>query len=595
MKRSQSVIVVSLVLTAWATSCTTSPKDVDPALTYHTAQAAKIKSLDPAFAEDRYTGIEVARVYESLLQYHYLKRPYELIPALAEGMPKVSADRRVYTFAIKKGVYFQEDPCFGSGEAAKKRELTAEDFIYSWKRIADPKILSPGWMYLSDLIEGLDEWREAGTRAGRADYAAQVAGLQAKDRYTLEVTLKRPLGLFLEYVAVSFLSVVPREAVEKYGVDFGNHPVGTGPFQLKDYRSSNRLIWDRNPTFRDEHYPTEGMPEDREAGRLADAGKRLPLVDRIVVEIIPESQPLWLNFLKGKIDISTPPKDAYAQAFTLTKDLSPELQKRGIRVTKELSPDLTFVTFNLRDPLLGKNKKLRQAMSLAFNQEEFNRIFYNDRALAAQGPLVPGVAGYDPKFKNPYRQFQITRAKALLAEAGYPDGKGLPELEYVTIADSDHRNIAEFIVKSFQALGIKIRTQSFSWQEYLKAVNDGRAQISNHAWVADYPDGQNLFQLFYSKNAPPAGNNSAFYSSAEFDRLYEQTLRILPGKERDGLYRKMVAILTEDCPMIFGAHRIGFSLVHPWVQNYKPHHFEHSAPKYYRIDPTVRAKSLGGV
>jgi ABC-type transport system substrate-binding protein len=577
-----SVVFFSL---AGLSACTSKGRN-EPPNTLHLAVPAKIKGLDPAFADDLYSGNEVGRVYEGLLQYHYLKRPYTLIPNLAEAMPEMSPDGKTLTFRLKKGVLFQDDPCFKE-TGGKGREMTAEDFVYSFKRVADPKVASSGWWIFDGKVQGLNEWRDAAAKAGTTDYAKAVEGLQALDRYTLKIKLTQRSTLFLYNLAMTFASVVPREAVETYGKEFLNHPVGTGPFKIEEYNPASKLVWVRNPTYRKETYPSEGAPGDKEAGLLEDAGKPLPLADRLVATIFVEQQPQWLTFLKGGLDATAIPKDSFQQAITPTKELSPELKEKGIRLIKAPGLDVTHESFNMNDPVVGRNKLLRQAISLALDQETFNELFYNGRAISAQGPIPPEIEGYDPNFKNPYRQFNVAKAKELLAKAGYPEGKGLAPIEYATVADSTHRQISEFLEKQLAAIGVKLKVNNYSWPEFQASVKNRKGQMWGFAWGADYPDAENFLQLFYSKNASP-GPNDSNYSNPEFDRLYEKTLGMPDTPARTAVYRQMVKIVVEDCPWIFGAHRIAFNLVQPWLKNYKVHDLEHSRAKYYRVDPTLK-------
>lgn len=566
-----------------AVGCTPKPKN-EPVQTVRLASPSKIKGLDPAHADDLYSATEVARVYEGLLQYHYLKRPFVLVPNLAEAMPEVSPDGKIITFKLKKGVLFQDDPSFKAA-GGKGRELTADDVVYSFKRLADPKTTSSGWWVLDGKIAGLNEWRDA-SKDG-ADYSREVEGLKAVDRYTLRITLKQRSAQFLYALAMPFTYVVPREAVEHYGKEFLNHPVGTGPFRLQEFNPNSRLIWVKNPTYRTEPYPSEGETGDKDAGLLEDAGKPIPFVEKLVVQIFEESQPMWLTFLAGKLELAGIPKDSFQQAVTPNKELSPELKAKGIRLSKSADLDVTHFSFNMADPLMGKNKLLRQAMSLAYDEGAFIELFYNGRAIPAQGPIPPGIEGYDPAFKNPYRQYNVAKAKELLAKAGYPEGKGLPPIEYATMADSTARQMSEYAQKMFGAIGIQLKVNTYSWPEFQAAIKNKKGQLWSFAWSADYPDAENFLQLFYSKNASP-GPNDSNYSKSEFDRLYEKALTLMPGAERTAIYRKMVSLLVEDCPWIFGAHRIIYSLSQPWVRNYKRHAFDHGAAKYLRIDPAVK-------
>lgn len=579
-----SIGFVIVLAAVFISGCTKKSED-DKTPTYHTYEPAKIKGLDPAFADDEYSGSEVMRVYEGLLQYHYLKRPYELIPAISESLPTISADGKEFTFKLKKGVLFQDDPAFKSTNG-KGREVVAEDFVYSFKRLADPKLNSSMWWIFDGKVEGLNEWREVAQKSGKADYAALVSGLKAIDPYTLQIKLKQRSYQFLFTLAMPAAAVVAHEAVEFYGPEFLNHPVGTGAFKVSEYNTS-RIIYVRNPNFRKEVYPSDGAPGDQEKGLLADAGKPLPLVDKIVMTIFTEDQPQWLNFMQGNLDFTSIPKDNFNQAVTGTGDLTPELKAKGILLEKSPSLDITHTTFNMSDPLLGKNKYLRQAMSTSFNMEEEIKLFYNGRAISAQGPIPPGLAGYDPDFKNPYKTHDILKAKELLKKAGYPDGKGLPELEYLTISSSTSRQMTDYLQKELAEIGIKLKIESYSWPEFQQSLKNKKGQMWSYAWSADYPDAENFLQLFYSKNGSP-GPNDSNYSNPEFDRLYEKALTLPDGSERTDLYKKMAQIVTEDTPWAFEAHRLAYGLAQPWLKNYKFHEFRHGMSKYYRVDPSLK-------
>lgn len=574
-----------IVLSLLGSACTFKSHQ-DPPHTLHLSVPEKIKGLDPIYAEDLYSGTILAQSYETLLEYHYLKRPYTLTPQLAEKMPEVSADGLTYTFHLKKGVLFQDDPCF-KNTGGKGRELVAEDVLYSFKRLADPKLTSNGWWIFDDRIVGLNEWRETSSKAGVSDYSSEIQGLKALDRYTVQVKLKKRSQLLLYVLAMPYTSIVPREAVEHYGKEFINHAVGTGPFRLAEYNPNSKVIFKKNPTFRKELYPSEGEPEDQQVGLLADAGKQLPLADQVNVEVYVEMQPMWLNFLSGKLDVSSIPKDNFSSAITPNGQLRSELASQGIHLLKAPMLDVTHASFNMADPVLGKNKALRQALSLAYDEQSFIDLFYNGAAIPAQGPIPPGLEGYDAKFRNPYRQFNLARAKELLAQAGYPEGKGLPPLEYASVASSVGRQQTEYLQKMFGAIGVKLNVNTHSWPQFLETVKNKKAQIWEYAWAGDYPDAENFLQLFYSKNASP-GQNDSNYSNPEFDRLYVKSLDLPAGPERTALYKKMSDLLVEDAPWIFGAHRMRFTLFQKWLKNYKPHEFSHGNFKYYRVDPSLK-------
>jgi ABC-type transport system substrate-binding protein len=564
----------------------TKKNSLDPTNTIYVSSIAKIKGLDPVFADDLYGGREVARIYEGLLQYHYLKRPYTLEAGLAEALPTISKDGKTYTFKLKSGVVFQDDKAFKATDG-KGRELVADDVVYSLKRIADPKLNSPMWWLFDGKVEGMNEWRDTQAKAGKTDYSAPIAGLKALDPRTVEIKLKVRSYQFIYAFAMPATFIVPREAVEEYGPEFLNHPVGTGAFKLAEYNPQAKIVYVRNPTFRKELYPSEGMPGDKEAGRLEDAGKPLPLVDKLVMTVHTESQPQWLNFMQGNLDISSIPKDNYAQAINEKDELKPEFVQKNLTLSKYPWLDITHTSFNMTDPVVGKNKFLRQAISLAIDFPKEIELFYNNHALNAQGPIPPGIVGYDETLKNPYKVFDLEKAKELLKKAGYPEGKGLEPLEYLTLSDTTSRQMVDFIQGALAPLGVKLKVQTFSWPEFQKSLKSKKGQMWGFAWSADYPDAENFLQLFYSKNASP-GPNDSNYSNPEYDRLYEKSLTLPDSPERTALYKKMATIVVEDTPWIFGVHRIVYYLNHPWFKNFKYHEFEHGMSKYYRIDASLR-------
>lgn len=577
MKRSISLLFLSFTLFLSLISCS-KRKDLDEKVV-NLVSIAEIKGMDPGQTSDLYSNREVARIYEGLLEYHYLKRPYTLVPNLAESMPTVSADGLVYTFKIRQGVLFQDDKAFPGG---KGRELVAEDFVFSLKRLADPKYNSVGWWLIDGKIKGLNEWRDANKNAQTVDYTQLVEGLKATDRYTLQVTLGRPFPQFLYALAMPYTFAVAKEVVEHYGAEFLNHPVGTGPYLLPEFTQAKKITYVRNPKFREKLYPTEGEEGDKEKGLLDDAGKRLPLNDKIVVEVITEDQPRWLNFQKGNLDLTSLPKDNMSASMTPDKKLTDEMQKKGFNLDVNPSLDVTYIAFNHEDPLF-KNVKLRRAMSLAYNETEANKLFYNDYAMVAQSVVPPGIAGHIPGFKNPYKQNNVEEAKKILAEAGYPGGKGLPELSFETTATSQSRQMGEFLVKEMAQIGIKIKISGNTWPELQNKINNKTAQMYGMAWGADYPDAENFLQLLYGPNKAP-GSNGANYNNPEFNALFKEASLMQDTPIRTAAYEKLNRMVAEDVPWIFGVHRMTFTMTQSWLKNFKNIEFDAGQEKYLRVD-----------
>jgi ABC-type transport system substrate-binding protein len=558
------------------------------------AITADVKGLDPMLSDDFYTNTAAKQVYEGLLQYAYLERPVKLVPCLAAEMPAVSPDGLTYTFKLRKGVRFADDPCF-TATGGKGRELTAEDFVFSWKRLADKSLHSPGWWVFDGRIVGLDEFRKASEEAKQGvDYSMAVPGLQAPDPHTLVVRLKAPYPQLLYVLGMTFTFAIPREAVEVYGKEFLNHPVGTGPFIVKEWVRNNRILFERNPNFHGEAYPSVGAPGDQEAGLLADAGKPVPFVDRVEFNIVVEDQPRWLKLLKGDLDYGGIPKDNFDAAIDrATRELRQELATKGMRLLKSPEMDTTMTAFNMEDPVLGKNKLLRRAMAMGYDNARRIELFYNGRAIAAESPLPPEMFGYDAARKNPWGR-DLEKAKATLAQAGYPNGEGLPEFTYEAMADTTSRQFAEMFQREMAKLGIKVKPNTNTWPEFNAKLRSKRGQIFGYAWRADYPDPENFLQLLYGPNEAP-GPNASNFKDKQYDELYLKMKSMPDGPDRGKLIDQMIAIFHEQMPWVLGVHRTGYFLVHKWLANYKPHPIGHDAYKYYKVDPAAREEVSKGL
>ncbi len=588
MKRQLLLILGLAASLLFSYGCT---KKVDKNLkSLNLSVVAKIKGMDPIYANDRYSSNEVARVYEGLLEYHYLKRPFTLVPNLAESMPEVSKDGLTYTFKIKKGVMFQDDPAFPNG---KGRELVAQDFVYSIMRLADPKLRSLGWWLLDGKVVGLNEWRAKYSDKKAANYAETIEGLKALDNYTLQFKLTKPFPQFLYSLAMPFTFAVAKEVVAKYQGEFLNHPVGTGPFVIKDgvFRQSNKITYFKSPSFRNKTYPTEASEEFVKKGFLADAGKKLPLVDKIVVNIIEEDQPRWLNFNKGKLDFIGIPKDNFASAIIPGAGLKDEYAGKGIILEVVPSLDVTYIGFNHDHKLFQENLKLRQAMSLAYDTEESNNLFYNGQGIPAQSVVPPGIAGNIKGWENPYAKFDLEKAKALLAEAGYPEGKGLPEITYDITASSVARQMSEFFKKKMAAIGINIKIQQNTWPELQKKLTNRNIMMWGMAWGADYPDAENFLQLLYCPNKAPGANGSD-YCDPKFDKMFEYASKLQDSPERTAKYEEMNKYVGEQVPWIYGVHRRNYVIAQGWLKNYITSDFEAGQAQYLNVDLKEKEKLL---
>jgi ABC-type transport system substrate-binding protein len=505
------------------------------------------------------------------------------MPNLAESLPTVSADGLIYTIKLRQGVLFHDSPAFKEG---KGRELRADDVVFSIKRLADPKLQAKGWWLLDDKIVGLNEWREKNTGAPVTNYNEDIEGLKKIDSYTISFKLKKPYPQFLYALAMPYSFIVAKEAVEHFGKEFLNHPVGTGPFVLPIFEQTNRIVYTKNPTFREKLYPSEGEEGDDKRGLLADAGKKIPLVDKIIVDIIVESQPKWLSFQKARADLLEIPKDNFDSAVLGGKELAPELKSKGIRLFANAQLDVTFFAFNHDDPIF-KNKKLRQAMSLAWDRAEANKLFYNSAALDAQSVIPPGLGGYRKEFRNQFIKYDLEMAKKLLAEAGYPNGKGLPVIVIQTRNETVSRQIIEHFAKNLEKIGITIKVGMNTWPELVNKVTKRQHQMYTMAWGADYPDAENFLGLLFCPNASP-GSNGANYCNTDFDSLFKTASLLQDGPERSALYEKLNETVASETPWIFGFHRTKFYLSQAWLKNFKFMEFNHSQFQYLNVDLEVK-------
>lgn len=559
-------------------SCT---KKVDfDSLTLNLVVPAEVKGFDPIQASDLYSSNEIARVYEGLYQYHYLKRPFELIPNLAESMPIVSKDGLSYTVKLKKGVLFHDDECFPSSIG---RELKASDVIYSIKRLADTKTMSVGWWILDGKIKGLNEWREKYSKENATQYNDRIEGLEEIDDYTVKFTLTHPFPQFMYALAMPYTFVVPHEAVTKYGKEFLNHPVGTGAFRTSKFSQSNKIVYTKNEKYREEYYPSEGEEGDAEKGLLDDKGKKLPLVDSIVVNIQTEDQPRWLAFEKGKLDYVSVPKDNFSQVMTPSKEISASYKEKEIDLLISPDLDVTYIAFNFDNEFLRKNISVRKAMSLAYDHVKANDLFYNGTGIFAQGIIPPGISGYDEKLVNPYKRTDLKEAKNLLEKAGFKDGKGIPVITYDTLADTVSRQMGELLRTEMAKIGITIDVRTNTWPELTKKVDNRQTMMFGMAWGADYPDAENFLSLLYGPNASP-GSNGANYNNEEYNKIFDRAKVMQPTKEREELYKKLNKMAIQDVPWIFGVHRTKFTVRHSWLKNYKFTPFDQGIEKYLTID-----------
>ncbi|HHH46274.1 MAG TPA: peptide ABC transporter substrate-binding protein [Thiotrichales bacterium] len=637
------------------------------------------KHLDPArsYSSNEWTFIE--QIYEAPLQYHYLKRPYTLIPRTAVRMPEVWYEdaegnrfterppegrgivATVYEIRIRPGILYAPHPAFardGDGRyryhdlheedledvhtladfpETGTRELTAADYVYQIKRLAHPRLLSPVFGLMRQYIDGMDGLAER----LKQDYDAQrrrgippdavwldlrgydFPGAQVVDRYTYRIRIRGEYPQFRYWLAMPFFSPMPWEADRFFsqpGMADRNltldwYPVGTGPYMLTENNPNLRMRMDRNPNFRGEPYPSEGAPGDAEAGLLADAGRRMPFIDSIIFNLEKEDIPYWNKFLQGYYDTSGITSDSFDQAVRIGSqgevNLSPEMASRGIRLSTAVAPSVYYFGFNMLDPVVGgydeRARKLRLAISIAIDYEEFISIFTNDRGVPAQGPLPPGIFGYREGKAgiNPYvydwtpqgpRRKPLSVARRLLAEAGYPDGRdartGRPLTLYLDTTGSgpDAKARLDWFRKQFEKLNIQLVIRNTDYNRFQEKMSNGTAQMFQWGWNADYPDPENFLFLLYGPNGKVKhhGENAANYENAEYDRLFVRMKNLPDGPERLAVIDRMLDIVRRDAPWAWGYYPKQFSLYHQWYHNVKPNLIARNTLKYRRIDASLR-------
>ena len=567
--------VLGGVAPAWAQSPATGPKVL------RVAFPAAETGFDPARVVDLYSRIITAHIFESLYTYDHLARPQRMKPLLALELPQASADFRTWTVRLRPGVFFADDPAF----QGQRREVVAQDFVYALKRFVDPANKSPAVAgILEDKYLGLAALREKAVAGQQPfDYDTEIEGVRALDRYTLQFKLEEPRPRFGDGLAANdLLGAVAREVVAFYGDDLPAHPVGSGPFRLARWRRSSLIVLERNPQYRERFFDAEPAPDDAEGQAILAQlrGRRLPMIDRVEVSIIEESQPRWLAFLNGQLDLVGVPAEFITQALP-GGQLAPHLAKKGIRAYRTLNSDAAFTYFNMEDPVVGgytpDKVALRRAIGLAMDVDREIRLVRRGQALPAQSVIVPHTSGYDPAFRSENGEFNPARAQALLDVYGWrdrngdgwreqPDGRPLV-LEVATQPDQLSRQFDELWKRNMKAVGLQVKFNVAQWPEQLKAARAGKLQIWTLGSSAAGTDGQGALARLYG---PQAGSqNLARFKNAEFDRLYQGMLSLPDGPERLALFRRAQLISVAYLPYKTTVHRYTNDLVQPWLVGYR--------------------------
>jgi ABC-type transport system substrate-binding protein len=562
--------------------------------------------FDPAQVQDLYSRTVIGHILDAPLEYDAMARPAALRPNTAVALPEVSADFRTFTFRLRPGIFFHDDPAFGG----KPRELVAADYVYSWKRIYDPRWKSPMLFVLENSkVMGLSELRARALRSrGPFDYDADTDGLRALDRYTLRVRLAQPDPRFVyNFADASLFGAMAREVVEAYGDEIMAHPVGTGPFRLGAWTRSSRIVLERNAAYRDEHYDFAAADDAAhlaaETPRLQ--GRRLPMLDRVEISIIEESQPRWLAFLQGELDVLDPVPVDLVRVAAPNGRLAPFMQRKGVKPTFTPMSDVALSYFNMEHPLVGgytaEKVALRRAIALGFDQRAYIRSIFSGYGVQATAPFVPGTFGYDAAYRTTIGEYDPARARALLDTFGYVDSNGdgwreTPQgqplaLDIASTSTQRDRSQNEMWTKFMNAIGIRTTFRIAQWPELVKQSTSGHLMMWGYAWQVSQPDSGTIFGMAYGPNMESI--NDARFNLPAYNRIFEQQ-RVLPdGPERLALLRDASRLMAAYMPYLLHMHRVVVDLCQPWVLGYRRHPFTSRRWATVDIDAEVQMARTG--
>ncbi|MEJ6001419.1 ABC transporter substrate-binding protein [Paucibacter soli] len=553
--------------------------------------------FDPAQISDTYSKTVAAGIFDAPLKFEFLARPAKLVPNTLVAMPEISDDFKTLSFELRPGIHFSDDPVFGG----KKRELTAADYIYAIKRHYDPQWKSPNLYLLENVkILGLSELRRELMAAKKPfDYERPVEGLQQLGRYKFQIKLGVGDPRFIyQFADAGFLGAVAREVVEAYADKIMEHPVGTGPWRLAEWRRSSRIVLEKNPNYREEFYKEQPPADKPELAAQVRAlqGRRLPMVDRVEIAIIEENQPRWLSFLGGEAEVLQELPFEFANIAIPGNKLAPNLAKKGVRMTRFIYPEIAFSYFNMDDPVVGgytpEKIALRRAISLAMDVDKQIRLARSGQGIAAQGPSIPGVFGYDPGFKSEMSEYNLAKARALLDLYGYTDKDGdgwrdLPDgtplrIEYATQPDGTSRQLIELWHKGMEALKVRMEFKTAKWPENLKSANAAKLQMWGVSWVATTPDNDTFLALGDGRAKGKA--NKARFDLPAYNALYDKQKALPNGPEREAVMREAQRLLIAYMPYKMDIHRIFTDLSQPWVIGYERNVFVRNFWQYVDVD-----------
>jgi len=565
----------------------------DMSKTLRTAFIVAETGFDPAASSDIYSDSVQRAIFDSLYGFDYLTRPYRRTMLTAAAMPEVTNEGRTWTMRVRPGIYFADDPAF----KGKKRELVAADYVYSWKRLLDPRVRSPFAWYLEGKIVGADAVIDAAKKTGHFDYDAPIEGLMVLDRYTLRLNLKDPDYIMAGYMTQSPMSAVAREVIEAHADASGwamANPVGTGPYMLKSWRRGAQIVLEANPNYRDEVFPDSNDPADKDlVARMR--GKKLPIIGRIEISIMEESNPRLLAFNSGALDYVNVPTDLSDHVLDPSGKLKPEYADRGTVLGRVTQPVLQYAYFNMEDPVVGGYTKdrvaLRRAIAIGFNTAALIRVVYQGQAIPATQPIPPNLPGHDDSW-NVGVTYDPQAANVLLDKFGYsardsdgyrkqPNGAPL-SLTMASATSARDREFDELWQKSMKAIGIRLDFLKQKWPDLIQMGKHGKLQMWRVGWFTSYGEGDAFAQLLYSKNIEQT--NYSRFALPEYDDLYRASRRLPDSPERNKIYRRMSELVAAYNPWWLGLYTIENTLLQPWMLGYKKHAYWEHPWKYFDVD-----------
>lgn len=586
LNSSLRVVALSVVSFAFFVSLPSLAQQKVLRLTFPAAES----TFDPAASDDVPSSDVIRMIFDPPLDYDYHARPVKVRPATLSALPEISADGKTFLFSVKPGIFFTDDPAFGG----KPRELVGNDYVYSIKRLIDPKVASPNYYLIEDKIVGIKAARADAEKSGKFDYDRVIPGLRVLDRYRFQITFEAPQYEFLYDLTASAFSAVAREVVERYGDERGRvreNPVGTNAFKLEksEWKRASRIVLTRNERYREEYLP---LPNGK------TSTLRVPQIDRIEISVIEEPLPRVLGFQAGEIDAMEVPLSMIDRLFDGTK-LKADLAARGVQHTRVLEPILAFNYFNMNDPVVGgtaiEKNALRRAILMGFDYRREIEVIYKGQAELAQQLVPPTQNGYSPKLKlrPPY---DPALARALLDRFGYKDcdGDGYREapgckplvFTRSSVPDSRGRDQDEIWKKSMDAIGIRVEFFKQKWPDLIEMSRTGKLQSWGWSWIAGGPSGLSYMSLLVSRNVNSI--NDAQFRDPEYDRLFDLASVKPPGPERDQLFAAMSKIVAANTVLDFGYHSYSNRVTQPWLINHVRHPFWRTPWKFVDIDPSKR-------